>query len=191
METTMNFQDFKAEILQNAKKAKKVLSFYSLISKTENFQDLCRIIRQNFRLFSQQNIITGELLEAVGNEELNKWDIAVNKDINGGLLYAYGDSMVEARGRAFVFAFDKAEVKAYDSTVYAFDFSKISAFGLTSVFSKGAKVHAFDTSMVRAISFSKVAAFDESEVEGFDNSEIFLFDKATASINGGAKVTRF
>jgi hypothetical protein len=176
MKKTMNFQDFKAEILQNAKGEQIKIDLIKNLANSKNFQELCKIITNNFTSFFDDKIITGELLEAVGNEELNQWDIAVNKNVENGCLYAYGDATVEARGHSKVFAYGGVVVKAFEtSIVEAHETSKIFAYG---------------NSFVEAFNSSIVFAYDTTNIYAYDSSTIYYSGFSNFFAFGNAKVIR-
>jgi hypothetical protein len=192
MKKTMNFQDFKDGILKNIEAKKEFDAEHLQVFKAKNFQKLCEVIKQNFLMFCRNKFITGKLLEAVGNEELNQWGVAVNKSINFGYLYAFKDDFFEAHGVSFVYSCGKAIVNVYDravvvafdhSEIFSYDSSKVFAYGKTFVATQGSSiVHAFD--------HSDIAAYDNSIVFAFNNSKIKNTNINSVLAFGNAKVIR-
>jgi hypothetical protein len=203
MKTTMNFTDFKTEILKNIEANKEFDAEHLKVFQTYTFHDLCQVIKDNFELFCKYNFITGELLDAVGNDELNIHGIAVNKSINFGYLYAFGNAKVKVRGISFFYACDKALIRAYDRTrgfvidaaevfthdsstvivhdkvvVFAHDNSIITAFGSSTVnASDNSTVFAFEFSTVNDF-YANIFAFDNSQIKTFNVELVTTFGKA-------------
>jgi hypothetical protein len=174
MKTTMNFADFKAEILKNAKMEIVGLNLTNTLTKVTTFQALCEIITNNFDWFADKKIITGELLEAVGNEELNKWHLAVNKSVDSGYLFAYGNAKIKVYGAAIVIAYNNVIVIAHNNiNVKAFDNVNVIAFDNVTVKAfDNVKVRAFDNVKVRACNTSYVLSFENSMVKNYGNAKV-------------------
>lgn len=212
----MEFIEFKKEILNNIKRKDGYTNEYQKVYDSKNFKDICGVITNNFDWACRYNIITGDLLEAVGNKELNKWNIAVNKNVYKGFLYVYGDvsvrayntivymydtSKVNAFGYSIVETYNKSVLNAFDNTtVKAYDYSKINAHSNTKIVAfDDTTINAFDNTKIYAYGFSKINAFDTaivkanrfSKINAFDNTEINVNSNSIVNVYNNAEVTKF
>lgn len=123
-----DFEAIKAEILNRAKAAKACTEQYSRAYKSETLQELCSVIKDNFRWCFNNKVITSNLLMQY-REDFAQNDIFINISVRSGFLLcdnatvkAWGNATVKACGNATVEAWDNATVEACDNaTVEAWD----------------------------------------------------------------------
>ena len=124
-----DFEAIKAEILNRAKAAKACTEQYSRAYKSETLQELCSVIKDNFRWCFNNKVITSNLLMQY-REDFAQNDIFINISVRSGFLLcdnatvkacgnatvkACGNAAVEACGNATVEACDNATVEACDN----------------------------------------------------------------------------
>ena len=115
-----DFEAIKAEILNRAKAAKACTEQYSRAYKSETLQELCSVIKDNFRWCFNNKVITSNLLMQY-REDFAQNDIFINISVRSGFLLCV-NATVKACGNATVKACDNATVKAWDNaTVKAWD----------------------------------------------------------------------
>ena len=106
-----NFEAIKAEILNRAKAAQACTEQYSRAYKSETLQELCSVIKDNFRWCFNNKVITSNLLMQY-REDFAQNDIFINISVQSGFLLC-DNATVEAWGNATVEACDNATVKAW------------------------------------------------------------------------------
>ena len=108
------FEEFKTTILERAKKECACKEQYSRALKSDTFEDLMSVIKDNF-LWATENKIIDPILIKEYKEEFHGNGICCNENICNGFLLATGNATVEATGNATVRAYDNATVRAYDN----------------------------------------------------------------------------
>nr|DAJ06111.1 MAG TPA: hypothetical protein [Caudoviricetes sp.] len=189
-----DFEAIKAEILNRAKAAKACTEQYSRAYKSETLQELCSVIKDNFRWCFNNKVITSNLLMQY-REDFAQNDIFINISVRSGFLLcdnatvkACGNATVKACGNATVEACDNATVKAWDNatveacdnatvkawdnaTVKAWDNATVEAWGNATVEACGiATVEAWYNATVKACGNATVKAWDNATVEAWDNA---------------------
>ena len=149
-----NFEAIKAEILNRAKAAKACTEQYSRAYKSETLQELCSVIKDNFRWCFNKKVITSNLLMQY-REDFAQNDIFINISVRSGFLLC-DNATVEACGNATVEACGNATVKAYDNAT-------VEAWG-------NATVEAWDNATVKAWGDATVKAYDNATVKAYDNA---------------------
>ena len=165
-----DFEAIKAEILNRAKAAKACTEQYSRAYKSETLQELCSVIKDNFRWCFNNKVITSNLLMQY-REDFAQNDIFINISVRSGFLLcdnatvkAWGNATVEACGNATVEACGNATVKACDNaTVKACGNATVKACG-------NATVKAWGNATVEAWDNATVKAWDNVTVEAWDNA---------------------
>ena len=89
-----DFEAIKAEILNRAKAAKACTEQYSRAYKSETLQELCSVIKDNFRWCFNNKVITSNLLMQY-REDFAQNDIFINISVRSGFLLC-GNATVEA-----------------------------------------------------------------------------------------------
>ena len=139
------FQNFKDQILANAKTAGACNVEYKKALQSENYLELCKVLKDNFSFAIQIKVLTPEIFTQFTDELANE-KIYHNINVVEGYLLAsdsatvraFGSATVEASGSATVEAFDSATVRAFDSaTVRAFDSATVEAFDSATVEASG------------------------------------------------------
>jgi hypothetical protein len=129
------FEEFKTTILERAKKECACKEQYSRALKSDTFEDLMSVIKDNF-LWATENKIIDPILIKEYKEEFHGNGICCNENICNGFLLATGNATVEATGNATVRAYDNATVRAYDNaTVRAYDNATVRATGNAYIYS--------------------------------------------------------
>ena len=105
------FEEFKTTILERAKKECACKEQYSRALKSDTFEDLMSVIKDNF-LWATENKIIDPILIKEYKEEFHGNGICCNENICNGFLLATGNATVEATGNATVRAYDNATVRA-------------------------------------------------------------------------------
>ena len=108
------FEEFKTTILERAKKECACKEQYSRALKSDTFEDLMSVIKDNF-LWATENKIIDPILIKEYKEEFHGNGICCNENICNGFLLATGNATVEATGNATVEATGNATVRAYDN----------------------------------------------------------------------------
>jgi hypothetical protein len=108
------FEEFKTTILERAKKECACKEQYSRALKSDTFEDLMSVIKDNF-LWATENKIIDPILIKEYKEEFHGNGICCNENICNGFLLATGNATVEAYGNATVEATGNATVRAYDN----------------------------------------------------------------------------
>ena len=116
------FQNFKDQILANAKTAGACNVEYKKALQSENYLELCKVLKDNFSFAIQIKVLTPEIFTQFTAELANE-KIYHNINVVEGYLLAsdsatvraFGSATVEASGSATVRAFDSATVEAFGS----------------------------------------------------------------------------
>ena len=137
----MEFKEFKEEILKRAKKADACNEQYKRAYRSENFNELLKVITDNFSFSCESKIIDCVLLEKVGQEVCNEGSLYFNTDCKDGYLIVE-NSTVTARGNSTVTARGNSTVTAREnSTVTARENSTVTAWGNSYTLSFNAIEH--------------------------------------------------
>ena len=186
------FEEFKTTILERAKKECACKEQYSRALKSDTFEDLMSVIKDNF-LWATENKIIDPILINEYKQEFNGNNIWCNENARNGFLLLTGNTTaeatgnttvratdnttVEAYGNTTVEAYGNATVRAYDNTtVRATDNTTVEAYGNTTVEAYGnATVRAYDNTTVRATDNTTVEAYDNTTVEAYDNAYIHSY----------------
>ena len=114
-----NFENFKQEIIKRCKKQLACETEFKRVLESKTFEDLIKVITDNFNWSCNHKIIDIPLLEEVGSEILNNCNIFFNVSVTTGYLLV-GNATVEAGGNATVEAWGNATVEAWgNATVKA------------------------------------------------------------------------
>ena len=174
-----DFEAIKAEILNRAKAAKACTEQYSRAYKSETLQELCSVIKDNFRWCFNNKVITSNLLMQY-REDFAQNDIFINISVRSGFLLC-DNATVKACDNVTVEAWGNATVKACDNvTVEAWDNATVEAWGNATVKAwDNATVKAWDNVTVKAWGNATVKACDNVTVEACDNVTVEAWGNAT------------
>ena len=176
-----DFEDIKAEILNRAKAAKACTEQYRRAYKSETLQELCSVIKDNFRWCFNNKVITSNLLMQY-REDFAQNDIFINISVRSGFLLC-DNATVEAYGNVTVKAYSNATVEAWDNaTVKAWDNATVEAYGNVTV-------KAYSNATVKAYSNATVKACDNATVEACGNATVEAWDNATVKACDNAYCT--
>ncbi len=165
-----NFETIKNEILRRARGANACTEQYSRAYRAETMQELCQVIKDNFRWACDYDVLTVDILEQYKSEFAEN-ELYVNTSVVRGFLLcdnatvkASGNATVEASGNATVRAYGKATVEAYGK----------------------ATVEAYGNAMVKAYGNAMVKAYDKATVEAYDNAYCSSFKPVECRLSGNA-----
>ena len=162
------FEEFKTTILERAKKECACKEQYSRALKSDTFEDLMSVIKDNF-LWTTENKIIDPILINEYKQEFNGNNIWCNENARNGFLLLTGNTTAEATGNTTVRAYDNATVEAYDNTtVEAYDNATVRATGNTTV-------RAYDNTTVEATGNTTVEANGNTTVEATGNAYIHSY----------------
>ena len=111
-----DFEAIKAEILNRAKAAKACTGQYSRAYKSETLQELCRVIKDNFRWCFNNKVITSNLLMQY-REDFAQNDIFINISVRSGFLLC-DNATVEACDNAYCTSHRIIECKLSSNAIY-------------------------------------------------------------------------
>lgn len=152
------FEEFKTTILERAKKECACKEQYSRALKSDTFEDLMSVIKDNF-LWATENKIIDPILINEYKQEFNGNNIWCNENARNGFLLLTGNTTAEATGNTTVRAYDNATVEAYDNTtVEAYDNAYIHSYYIIECKLK-------DNSIYRLISENKIFYPEESAIK--------------------------
>ncbi len=173
------FEEFKTTILERAKKECACKEQYSRALKSDTFEDLMSVIKDNF-LWATENKIIDPILINEYKQEFNGNNIWCNENARNGFLLLTGNTTAEATGNTTVRAYDNATVEAYDNTtVRAYDNTTVEAYGNATVRATGnTTVRAYDNTTVEAYGNTTVEAYDNTTVEAYGNTTVEAYDNA-------------
>lgn len=119
-----DFEAIKAEILNRAKAAKACTGQYSRAYKSETLQELCSVIKDNFRWCFNNKVITSNLLMQY-REDFAQNDIFINISVRSGFLLcdnatveAWDNVTVEACDNAYCTSHRIIECKLSNNAIY-------------------------------------------------------------------------
>ena len=183
-----DFEAIKAEILNRAKAAKACTEQYSRAYKSETLQELCSVIKDNFRWCFNNKVITSNLLMQY-REDFAQNDIFINISVRSGFLLC-DNATVKACDNATVKACDNATVKACgNATVEAWGNATVKACDNATVEACGnATVEAWGNATVKACGNATVEAWYNATVEACGNATVKACDNATVEAWGNATV---
>jgi hypothetical protein len=204
----MDFQTFKTEITKRAKEAGACAEQYRRALAAENFEQLIKVITDNFTYSCENKIIDGPLLSEVGAEICKASNLFYNISTGTGFLFtdsatveawdsatvrASGSATVEAWGSATVRASDSATVEAsVSATVLASDSATVRASDSATVEAWGsATVRASDSATVRASDSATVEASDSATVEAWGSATVRAWGSATVRAWGSAYINSY
>lgn len=152
------FEEFKTTILERAKKECACKEQYSRALKSDTFEDLMSVIKDNF-LWATENKIIDPILINEYKQEFNGNNIWCNENARNGFLLLTGNTTAEATGNTTVEAYGNTTVEAYDNTT-------VEAYG-------NAYIHSYyiiecklkDNSIYRLISENKIFYPEESAIK--------------------------
>ena len=108
------FETLKTEILKRAKEQSACKEQYTRALKSNTYQELLQVVKDNFSWAATHKIIDADLIGEY-KQVFNDNDIWCNESVSKGFLLATGSATVRATGSATVEAYDRATVEAYDS----------------------------------------------------------------------------
>ena len=114
MET--NFKELKEEIIKRAKAADACTSEYKRAYKSESFEELLQVIKDNFDFAVSRKVIDIELIKLYENE-FNNNKIYGNIDISEGYLLV-DNATVEASDNAYITSYHTIECVLSDNSIY-------------------------------------------------------------------------
>ena len=114
MET--NFKELKEEIIKRAKAADACTSEYKRAYKSESFEELLQVIKDNFDFAVRRKVIDIELIKLYENE-FNNNKIYGNIDISEGYLLV-DNATVRASGNAYITSYYTIECILSDNSIY-------------------------------------------------------------------------
>ena len=167
------FETFKDEILKRAKEVEACTKEYKRAIKAESFSELIEVIKDNIGFCIKTKIIDAHLLKYYEGE-FESEEVYCNKSAEKGLLLAWGDASVMARGNTLVKVYDNASVEVYDN-------ASAEAWG-------DASVEVYDNASVEAYGKASVKALDNTSVEAWDNASVKAYDNASVEAWGDASV---
>ena len=175
------FEEFKTTILERAKKECACKEQYSRALKSDTFEDLMSVIKDNF-LWATENKIIDPILINEYKQEFNGNNIWCNENARNGFLLLTGNTTAEATGNTTVEAYGNTTVEAYDNTtVRAYDNTTVEAYG-------NATVRATGNTTVRAYDNTTVEAYGNATVEATGNATVRAYDNATVRATGNAYI---
>ena len=152
------FEEFKTTILERAKKECACKEQYSRALKSDTFEDLMSVIKDNF-LWATENKIIDPILINEYKQEFNGNNIWCNENARNGFLLLTGNTTAEATGNTTVRAYDNTTVEAYgNTTVEAYDNAYIHSYYIIECKLK-------DNSIYRLISENKIFYPEESAIK--------------------------
>ena len=162
------FEEFKTTILERAKKECACKEQYSRALKSDTFEDLMSVIKDNF-LWATENKIIDPILINEYKQEFNGNNIWCNENARNGFLLLTGNTTAEATGNTTVEAYGNTTVEAYDNAT-------VRATGNTTVRATGnATVEAYGNATVEATGNATVRAYDNATVRATGNAYIYSY----------------
>ena len=117
------FETLKTEILKRAKEQSACKEQYARALKSNTYQELLQVVKDNFSWAATHKIIDADLIGEY-KQVFNDNDIWCNESVSIGFLLATDSATVEATDSATVRAYDRATVEATDSS-YCISYSTI------------------------------------------------------------------
>ena len=173
------FETLKTEILKRAKEQSACKEQYTRALKSNTYQELLQVVKDNFSWAATHKIIDADLIGEY-KQVFNDNDIWCNESVSKGFLLATGSATVRATGSATVEAYDRATVEAYDSaTVRATGSATVEAYG-------SATVEAYDRATVEAYDRATVEAYDSATVEATGSSYCISYSTIECKLSKNA-----
>ena len=128
------FNQFKSEILKRAKEVSACITQYQRAYKSENFDQLFQIIKDNFFYCCNNKIIDPDLIESV-KEEAKKCGVYHNESATNAYILGssnctirgYGNCTIEGYGNCTIRGFDNCTIKGFDNcTILGYDNSYLN-----------------------------------------------------------------
>ena len=127
------FETLKTEILKRAKEQSACKEQYARALKSNTYQELLQVVKDNFSWAATHKIIDADLIGEY-KQVFNDNDIWCNESVSIGFLLATDSATVEATDSATVRAYDSATVRAYGrATVEAYDSATVRAYDRATV----------------------------------------------------------
>ena len=186
------FETLKTEILKRAKEQSACKEQYARALKSNTYQELLQVVKDNFSWAATHKIIDADLIGEY-KQVFNDNDIWCNESVSIGFLLATGSATVEATGSATVRAYDRATVEATGSaTVRAYDRATVRAYGSATVRATGsATVEATGSATVRAYDRATVRAYDSATVRAYGSATVRAYGSATVEAYDSATVRAY
>ena len=165
------FETLKTEILKRAKEQSACKEQYTRALKSNTYQELLQVVKDNFSWAATHKIIDADLIGEY-KQVFNDNDIWCNESVSKGFLLATGSATVRATGSATVEAYDRATVEAYDSAT-------VRATG-------SATVEAYGSATVRAYDRATVEAYDSATVEATGSSYCISYSTIECKLSKNA-----
>lgn len=195
-----DFEDIKAKILAKIAKIHQACTEqYNRAYKSETFQELCSVIKDDFHWWVNNKVITSDLLIQY-RKDFAQNDIFINISVQCGFLLC-SNATVKALGNVTVEACDNATVEACDiatveasgnATVKVYDNATVKAYGNTTVAAWGnATVNVYDNATVEAWGNTTVKAYDNTTVKAAGNATVKAYGKAKVKAYGNVYCTSY
>ena len=165
------------------------------IEITNVFSLLNYILKHIVLIWKKNNNIINLLKEVFSKEELYKAGILTEGEhkIHDKVVYCFGNTSIEAKGRSKITAFEKSFVRTENNcTVFAYDKTTVFAGGETLIHARdNSNIKCWDYSICNAYNNSKVSMLYKAETTGYDNSFIRAGDRSIVYANNKCKVVAF
>ncbi|RKT01059.1 hypothetical protein [Chryseobacterium defluvii] len=173
-----NFKEIKQEILDRAKNVDACNGEYKRAYKAENYEELLKVVTDNFNFCCNNKIIDCELLSRIGESICNENNLFYNVSTDKGFLLA-DSATVRASGSATVEAWGSATVEAWGSaTVRASGSATVEAWGSATVEASGsATVRASGSATVEAWGSATVEAWGSAYINSYNSIEHKISEK--------------
>ena len=169
------FEEFKTTILERAKQECACKEQYSRALKSDTFEDLMSVIKDNF-LWATENKIIDPILINEYKQEFNGNNIWCNENARNGFLLLTGNTTAEATGNTTVRAYDNTTVEAYgNATVEATGNATVKAYG-------NATVEAYDNAYIYSYCIIECKLKDNAVYRLISENKIFYPEETTINI---------
>lgn len=113
---TEKFEEIKKIILDRAKEQKACTEQYKKAYTSNDFAELCNVIKDNFGWCCVEEILDKELLTKY-KENFAAQEIFINTYVERGYLFC-DNATVKAYGNAYIISFDAKDVKLNDYAIF-------------------------------------------------------------------------
>ena len=165
------FNQFKSEILKRAKEVSACITQYQRAYKSENFDQLFQIIKDNFFYCCNNKIIDPDLIESV-KEEAKKCGVYHNESATNAYILGSGNCTIEG--------YDNCTIEGYDNcTIRGFGNCTIRGYG-------NCTIEGYGNCTIRGFDNCTIKGFDNCTILGYDNSYLNVRSDMECKINDHA-----
>ncbi len=166
------FEIFKTEIIKRCKEKLACEPEFKRILESKNFEQITKVLTDNFIWSCNNDIIDCELIEPL-NDELKQFKLCANiKKVTNCFILLNGSSSAELNGSSSAVLYDSSSAELNGSS--------------SAVLNGSSSAVLYNSSSAVLYDSSSAVLYDSSSAVLFNSSSAVLYDSSSAELNGSS-----